>query len=218
VCVPEGTPAPEAETACLRELEAAGVVWEPWGHTPEVADGTSATCTVTEPIRAQSPIGGMTYRYVSHDEPAPMVMACALGQSLLRLGRLLREFDIVQVIHIGVYNCRAIGDSGRVSQHGYAKAIDIYGFVDSQGQDYILERDWEHDTDSPRSAKARLLYDVAQRMYEERIFNIILTPNYNADHDNHFHVDLTEGSHYIGYGDTGAYMMDPPMSLGDLGH
>ena len=35
-------------------------------------------------------------------------------------------------------------------------------------------------------------------MYENRIFNIVLTPNYNSAHDNHFHVDLTEGSNFIG--------------------
>jgi hypothetical protein len=29
------------------------------------------------------------------------------------------------------------------------------------------------------------------------VWNIVLTPNYNADHRNHFHVDLTPGSDFI---------------------
>jgi hypothetical protein len=31
-----------------------------------------------------------------------------------------------------------------------------------------------------------------------RIFNIILTPNYNAAHRDHFHVDLTPNAHFLG--------------------
>ncbi len=33
---------------------------------------------------------------------------------------------------------------------------------------------------------------------DDDIWNVILTPNYNAAHDNYFHVDLTPGSDYIG--------------------
>nr|MBA2600540.1 extensin family protein [Actinomycetota bacterium] len=29
------------------------------------------------------------------------------------------------------------------------------------------------------------------------MFNIILTPNYNEDHHNHIHVDLTPGADFI---------------------
>ena len=29
------------------------------------------------------------------------------------------------------------------------------------------------------------------------MWNIVLTPNYNADHRNHFHVDLTPGADLI---------------------
>lgn len=43
-----------------------------------------------------------------------------------------------------------------------------------------------------------MLYDVAQAMHGEQLFHIVLTPNYNAARDNHFHVDLTEGSNFIG--------------------
>jgi len=114
---------------------------------------------------------------------------------------VLQEYDIVEVIHIGTFNCRRISGTETLSQHGYGLAIDIYGFVDSQGEDYILERDWEHDTEQPQSRKAQILYEIGQRMHTDRIFNIVLTPNYNAGHDNHFHVDLTEGAHYIGSAD-----------------
>ena len=200
-CVPEADAGPLPESLCLQQLDEAGVLWAPWDYTPRQAEGTSATCDVEDPVRVTGPINGVNYRYYSNQQPGAMSMACPLALALHRLGNVLREFDIKEVLHIGTFNCRAISGTNSISQHGLGLAIDIYGLVDGDGQDYILERDWEHDTTSFRDEKARLLYNVGQRMFEDRIFNIILTPNYNAGHDNHFHVDLTNGAHYIGFND-----------------
>jgi hypothetical protein len=208
VCVPaDSNQGPDPDTDCLQGLEDAGVVWDHWDYETRYADGLA--CTIPDPIRVQSPIEGVRYRYTSHENPAPMSMGCPLALALVRLGRVLREYDIVEVIHIGTFNCRKISGTNELSQHSFGLAIDIYGFVDSRGEDYILERDWEHDTDSPQDPKAQLLYEVAQRMYEDRIFNIVLTPNFNSGHDNHFHVDLTAGAHYIGYGTDDQYHIGP---------
>ncbi|MEL6177829.1 MAG: extensin family protein [Myxococcota bacterium] len=197
-CVPESwppPPPPDNVSDCLQELTMRGVVWDTWGYTTQSASGQQ--CTISDPIRVQSPINGVSYRYVSHDYYRTLSMSCELALALYDLGDLLREYDIVEVIDIGTFNCRTISGTSRLSQHSFGTAIDIYGFTASDGTDYILERDWEHDTDEPVAENARVLYTIAQRMYDEHIFNIILTPNYNAGHDNHFHVDLTAGSHVI---------------------
>lgn len=200
VCVPpwwDG--APDADSLCLQAIDNAGVVWDHWNHTPTSPEGTNAICTVEDPVRVSGPIGGVTYRYFSSQTPSAMNMACPLVRSLLRLGDVLQEYNIRELLHIGTYNCRTISGRTTLSKHSFGMAIDIYGFVDNQGREYILEDHWEHDTENPTSFEAQVIYEIAQRMYEERIFNIILTPNYNAAHDNHFHVDLTEGSWFIGY-------------------
>ena len=44
---------------------------------------------------------------------------------------------------------------------------------------------------TPTTMKSRFLYELAYRMCDEHVWSIILTPNYNAAHDNHYHVDLT---------------------------
>ena len=203
-CVPDDGSGPDPSSDCLADIDEAGVIWTQWDYTTQ-HDGNLA-CTIPEPVRVQSPIGGIRYRYVSNDNPTTMSMGCPLARSLVRLSAALREYDIAEVIHIGTFNCRRISGTNELSQHAYGLAIDIYGVVDSQGRDYILERDWEHDTDSPRTEKGRFLYELAHRMYDERIFNIILTPNFNSAHDNHFHVDLTDGAHYIGYGGSAFYI------------
>ena len=190
------TSGPAATTACLRALDDAGVIWAPWNYATQYDDGLA--CTINDPIRVSSPIKGVTYRYYNQQTAGTMSMSCDLAMALVRLSTLLREHDITDLLHIGTFNCRKIAGSSSLSQHSYGLAIDIYGLVDAGGQDYILERDWEHGTTDPQSPRAQLLYDVAQAMHDQKIFNIVLTPNYNAAHDNHFHVDLTAGSNFIG--------------------
>jgi hypothetical protein len=111
---------------------------------------------------------------------------------------VLADYDIVQAVHLGTFNCRAIAGSTSLSQHSFGNAIDFFGFLDAQGRDFVVQRDFEVGVDNPVTEEGRLLYDIAHRMYDQRIFNIILTPNYNDAHADHFHVDLTAGSHFLG--------------------
>ena len=200
VCVPDdGQGGMMGTTACLQALDALGVVWAPWDYTPRSPDGRDdLVCSVEDPILVEPLINGITYRYYSASTTRTMTMSCDLARALHRLGGVLQEFDIVEVLDLGVFNCRTIANSDRLSEHSHGRAIDIYGLIDAAGQDYILERDWEHDTTTPSSTRARLLYDVAQRMHTDKIFHNVLTPNYNSAHENHFHVDLAPGADFIG--------------------
>ena len=116
------------------------------------------------------------------------------------------------LLHMGTYNCRVIANTNTLSQHSFANAVDIYGFQMADGGYYTLVDDWEHDTSSPSSQAANWLYDTGHRWHDQQIWNIILTPNYNAAHDNHFHVDLTPGSDFIGAHDGSCGSQDDPFS------
>lgn len=199
-CVPEGWSTPAPSTDCRAELDALGIVWAPWDYSASADPATGQVCTVDDPIRVSSPVNGVTYRYYNQDTASPLAVTCEMALALYRLGDALRALDIMQVLHIGTFNCRPVSGTGNLSQHAHGNAIDIWGLVDARGQDYILERDWEHDTASPRTERGQLLYELAQRMHHDRIFNTVLTPNYNAGHDNHYHVDLKPGARFLGYG------------------
>ncbi len=197
VCVPETDPTPNATTTCLQELDRRGIIWAPWNYTTQTASN-GAQCTIGDPIRVSSPVNGVDYRYYSSDTPSAMSMACELALALDELGDVLKEYEIDTVLHIGTFNCRPISGSNNLSQHSYGLAIDIFGFEDVSNERYILEDHWEHDTTAPQGAKARVLYEIGQAMHDQQIFNIVLTPNFNSAHDNHFHVDLTAGGNFIG--------------------
>ena len=200
VCVPGAPPEPDpGDLGCFARLDRAGLNYERAVNNRDSPAGRpDLTCDVEGALRLSSPVGGIDYVYVAHDDPRPMYMACELAAALADLAVLLRARDVVSVGHIGTYNCRVIGGTNSISMHGYALAIDLKWFRTSDGRVYDVEDHWEHDTQNFRTEEGRWLFELGQEMFRRNVFNIVLTPNYDAAHDNHFHVDLTPGASFIG--------------------
>jgi hypothetical protein len=166
---------------------------------------------VADPVTVTTPINGMIHRYVSNDTPrSTFFMDCTLALSLARAAPHLRRRDIVELVDIGVYNYRCIGGGtppdcpNGISQHAYAKGIDIAGVTDKDGVYYSVNDDWVIDPDNEPTCSAAtepgkdaFLHELICALKADHVWNIVLTPNYNSAHRNHFHVDLTTGSDYI---------------------
>lgn len=192
---------PMPSSMCLQDLQSNGVNYSTWNVGTRYAGGrrcnqstatgsASRACPIQDAISVNTPINGISYRYVDSSSNRSSVKAsCRLGEALRKMGDILKRYNIVQVIDIGTYCCR-LTSGGGMSNHSYADAIDVYGFVDSSGERYILEDHWEHNTTTPTTRKGRVLYEIAQALYNSGAFNLVLTPNYNSEHDNHFHLDM----------------------------
>jgi len=164
-----------------------------------------------DPVTVTTPINGVPYRYTSNTNPrATFFMDCSLARSLLEAAPYFRERGVVEVADIGVYNYRCIGGGtppdcpNGISQHAYAKAIDLAGFEFADGTIYTVNDDWVIDPSSEPTCTAAteddkdaFLHDLICDLKQHSVWNIVLTPNYNADHRNHFHVDLTTGADFI---------------------
>jgi hypothetical protein len=187
---------------CRAWLDLYGLTWEPGPTSPGVDD----------PIRLSVPVNGVSYRYVSNQAPRTVftVIHCELARSLARAAPHLRARGVVEVADIGVYNYRCIGGGtppdcpNGISQHAYAKAIDIAGFTDGDGTFYSVNDDWVIDPAGEPTCSAAtepgadtFLHETICELKAAGVWNIVLTPNYNAAHRNHFHVDLTPGSDFI---------------------
>ena len=124
--------------------------------------------------------------------PAPPALACPLAAALS-----LWEWDVVQpaaaralgttvsgIDHYGSYACRRIYGraSGDWSEHARAAAIDIAGFRLADGRRITVARDWKGD--GPEAAFLREVRDGACRL-----FATTLSPDYNAAHRDHLHLD-----------------------------
>ena len=89
---------------------------------------------------------------------------------------------------LGAYNCRRMygRPDGAWSEHANANAIDISGFTFADGRRVNLKADW-NGTGPDAAAKAAFLREVRDGACE--IFSTVLSPDYNAAHADHFHLD-----------------------------
>ncbi len=163
------------------------------------------TMGIANPVTVQTPINGVNFRYNTFTgSPGRMLMDCRLGVALWHLTNALRtRWDVTDVIHLGVYNYRFISGTMTLSQHATATAIDLNNFRTSAGVTHSLVTEFVANgrpTCPPRASnpRDRLLKEIACWMYDSGVFHIILTPNYNSAHRDHFHVDLTTGSQFVG--------------------
>lgn len=190
VCLPFDIAPPKSE--CHQALDDAGLSWVPAFVPLDHPDGLpEVDCTLDEPVRLYSPIHGIDYRYISNEEPSPILVTCGMALALDELGVLLESKGAVEVAHIGTYNCRVISGTQTVSEHGHARAIDLGGFTLADDTYLSVYEDWEDGVAEPVTFAGQWLKDLTDERHEQGIFNIILTPEYNAAHDDHFHVDLT---------------------------
>jgi len=167
---------------------------------------------VDQPVTVTTPINGMVYRYYYNEDPrSKFFMHCELAHALAKAAPIMRERDVVEVLDIGVYNYRCIGGEGvppdcpnGISQHAYAKGIDIAGFTTSDDEFFSVNDDWVIDGDGESTCgaategpKDAFLHEIICTMKAQGVWNIALTPNYNGTHRNHFHVDVKTGSDFI---------------------
>jgi hypothetical protein len=180
---PSRPPAPppklEPIAACLQVLDQHSVVYErlkDW-RTPE-------GCGVDGAVR-------ISRSAISWNRPA--TMGCQLAARLWgfettvlqpaarrTLGRTVRKLS-----HAGAYDCR--GERGgrpeRLSEHALGRAIDITGFELDDGSVVSVLKDWRGS-----GAKSEFLHQVAAGACQ--VFSVVITPNHNALHSDHLHMDI----------------------------
>ena len=91
---------------------------------------------------------------------------------------------VEEIEHFGSYSCRRIygRSAGDWSEHATADAVDIAAFRLSNGERISVLADW-----SKGGKKAAFLREV--RTGGCKLFSTVLSPDYNAAHRDHLHLD-----------------------------
>jgi len=91
---------------------------------------------------------------------------------------------VVRIEHLGSYSCRRIygRSAGDWSEHATADAVDVAGFRLADGTRVSVVEDW-----AKGGEKAAFLRAV--RGGACRLFSTVLSPDYNAAHRDHLHLD-----------------------------
>jgi len=92
---------------------------------------------------------------------------------------------LVKVETFGTYACRnTIGTTTeRLSGHALANAVDVSAFVLADGRRVSIEGDWRSDNDDVRRFLEVIHTSACKR------FGTVLSPDYNAAHHNHLHLE-----------------------------
>jgi hypothetical protein len=167
-----------------------------------------ATPGVLAPVRLRGPLGvrpdapgGVTLHSglpPAERERAPMeIFDCRLVLALDDFAAMLAPRGVVEMIHLSAYRSRAQhGCTPKYDgkQHCGGLAVDIATFKRKDGSTLIVDRDFHgkvgQSTCTTHPAPNELwsfVCDAADR----GLFNVILSPNYNAQHHNHLHVEVT---------------------------
>lgn len=170
---------------CRALLDRAGVTYT---KLPPLHDGPR--CSYADAIRFAA--GGS--RRIAF-QPAGLGVACPVAAALAMWEwhvvqpAAQRHFGsrVVAIDHFGSYNCRRIGgrEAATWSEHATADAIDIAGFRFADGTRITVVRDWNGTPG--RRAFLREVRDGACGL-----FATTLSPDYNAAHRDHLHLDQAD--------------------------
>lgn len=148
------------------------------------ADSPSGTCPLTNTLRVQ---GGEVALSSSFLASCPLAVAFALFErhALQPASQAVYGQAVARVDHLGSFACRNMynREHGARSQHASANALDIAGFRLADGRTISVLKDWPKDNQD-----ARFLRQVRDGACD--MFSVVLSPDYNAAHRNHFHLDV----------------------------
>jgi hypothetical protein len=165
---------------CRAALAAGGVSWQESPDRPP-----QGFCSIQDAVV----ITGGAARL----EPLGAVMTCK--QALAFAGwerqvvqpqalRLLGS-KVASIQHYGAFSCRRMyaGEATSVSEHASADALDVAGFTLADGRRITVAGDWREP--GPKGAFLHAARDGACG-----VFSVVLSPDYNAAHQNHLHLDM----------------------------
>jgi hypothetical protein len=167
---------------CLAELNEHGIDVRPW-------KGELKT-PVPTPVQLRAAVSGVTFRFMH--AAAGAVVACELAARLHDIAEVVAKHGVHTVYVLSAYR-----DHPFPSFHTLGLALDLSRFDTAEGplvvkSDFIIDRAHETCEDPPKNAtdKHRKLHAIACDLAASRRFSSVLTPNYNAGHRDHFHVDI----------------------------
>jgi hypothetical protein len=151
-------------------------------------------------FRATGPIQGV--KFVTPGRKSPYgVFDCRLGLALQGLAKIAARHDVVAVRIDNMYRPHAhLPGKRKPSQHSFGLAADVAAFELEDGRTLLVERDWKGEIGEPPCGPEARLHELSDEslrlrnlvcdIARERLFDTMLTPNYNTAHRDHVHMDL----------------------------
>jgi hypothetical protein len=165
----------DAEAACERSLDAAGVAWHRATREGHIVDALTID---------DATLGGITYTPVFGK--GPYKLDCQLALALVTIGPDLAAAGVREVRFGSIYRWSKVRVGGKtknaLSRHALGLAMDVVSFVDGADREARVARDYP--ADDP------LLVEVERTINASSAFRLVLTPkNDPISHKDHFHLE-----------------------------
>jgi len=167
--------------SCYRALDARGVAWS-HASRPGIDLG----------VEVDGPLGGVTYQAFSGK---PLVLDCSLVVSLAEAGPYFVALGIDHVTFSSAYQVRNVRGTHRRSKHSFGLALDVHTFHGPELGTLNVERDFEQGLGDagdcvghPLTRGGAVLKLLECQLAESGLFDLVLNPDYDSDHYNHFHL------------------------------
>jgi hypothetical protein len=168
--------------SCLAELDARGVSYHRVSKKG-VAIG----------VEVDGPIGGVTF---TSSNAKPLILDCSLAISLDEAGRYLTALGVTAVVFSSSYSVRNVRGTSNPSKHSYALAIDIHTFRGDAIGALQVDLDFEQGlgdavdcVGQPLTAGGAVLSVLRCQLVRSGLFRLVLTPDYDDAHHDHFHLE-----------------------------
>jgi hypothetical protein len=182
---------PDEVPDCDTRLKRAGIEFKPAKLPLKQPRSGVFTCGASQAVTYLAGPGQIRYN-------AAPVLTCGMALALARFETALQQEAarvlgrrVVRITQLGTYSCRKMARFPKlVSEHSYGNAIDIQSFVLDDGQRVNVRADFGSPAEVPDAAKPRFLRGLARRLFDDGLFSVVLTPYFDRNHADHFHLDL----------------------------
>ena len=191
---------------CEAELDKRHIAYERVGETRGVI----------APLRLKGAIAGVDFHSMlpaAQRRTSPYeIYDCRLVLALDDWARVLTRYDVVEVVHYSVYRpppAKQVLNGAAGRRHSGALAIDAAIFKTRDGQTISVEKDFHGRIGSKPCggsaassaaglpANAVTLRKIVCEAAEAQLFNVLLTPDFNWPHRNHFHLEVSANGRWV---------------------
>lgn len=190
-------------SACLQELQNRGVSYTQ----------VSGVAGVDTPVRLLGLLHGVKLTQVNRTTDEALnsdggVTDCRLLLALDDFASKLSTQGIKELGFVSAYRADSTGTTKVGERHPAGLAIDVAWFKKQDGRELNVQRDFQgrvgartcgHRAEAPRSRteQSASLRQVVCGVASDRLFNLVLTPNYNREHHDHIHFEVRRNIDWI---------------------
>ncbi len=145
---------------------------------------------INTPVELLGPVGGVHYKPTGR---ARLIVDCRFALALHRAGPFFRALGVPTGYFSNTYRRHRKKSLARVSRHGLGLAMDLHRVRTGDGALLRVKRDYDKGLDDACDNPRRpALNRLACLLKRHGVFDVVLTPDTNRAHFNHFHLAIID--------------------------